>query len=111
MLVIGAIELTRRVAGLVIPILIVVSLTYVAWWGSMIDGVFQFRGFSWESTLWRSIYNDEGIFGTIARISSTTCIPVHHLRRVPVRSGAGEFVIALATPSRGGSGAGPASSR
>jgi TRAP transporter 4TM/12TM fusion protein len=107
MLVIGAIELTRRVAGLVIPILIVVSLTYVAWWGSMIDGVFQFRGFSWESTLWRSIYNDEGIFGTIARISSTTVFLFIIFGAFLVRSGAGEFVIALATAIAGRIRGGP----
>ncbi|MEM1428736.1 MAG: TRAP transporter fused permease subunit [Pseudomonadota bacterium] len=106
-LVIGAIELTRRVAGLVIPVLIVLSLTYVSWWGSMIDGVFQFRGFSWESTLWRSIYNDEGIFGTIARISSTTVFLFIIFGAFLVRSGAGEFVIALATAIAGRVRGGP----
>ncbi|MEM6739088.1 MAG: TRAP transporter fused permease subunit [Pseudomonadota bacterium] len=106
-IVIGAIELTRRVAGLVIPILIVLSLTYVAWWGSMIGGVFEFRGFSWESTLWRSIYNDEGIFGTIARISSTTVFLFIIFGAFLVRSGAGEFVIALATAIAGRVRGGP----
>ncbi|MEE4118846.1 MAG: TRAP transporter fused permease subunit [Paracoccaceae bacterium] len=107
LLVIGATEFTRRVAGPVIPILIVISLTYIAEWGSMIDGVFQFRGFSWESTLWRSIYNDEGIFGTVARISSTTVFLFIIFGAFLVRSGAGDFVIALATAVAGRVRGGP----
>ena len=107
LVVLGAIEFTRRVAGLVIPILIVVALTYVTEWGSMLDGVFQFRGFSWESTLWRSIYNDEGIFGTVARISSTTVFLFIIFGAFLVRSGAGEFVIALATAVAGRIRGGP----
>ncbi|MGB0497297.1 MAG: TRAP transporter permease [Rubricella sp.] len=106
-LVVTATELTRRVAGLVIPVLIVLSLTYVAVWGSWIDGVFSFRGFSWESTLWRSIYNDEGIFGTIARISSTTVFLFIIFGAFLVRSGAGEFVIALARSVAGQIKGGP----
>ena len=106
-LIVGATEFTRRVAGLVIPILIVLSLTYVAEWGSMVEGVFEFRGFSWESTLWRSIYNDEGIFGTVARISSTTVFLFIIFGSFLVRSGAGEFVIALATAVAGRVRGGP----
>ncbi len=37
--ILGAIELTRRAAGLVIPVLIVLSLTYVSFWGAWIGGV------------------------------------------------------------------------
>ena len=68
---IGAIELTRRLTGWVIPCLIIISITYVGWWGSMISGVFSFPGLSWESIFFRSIYGDDAMFGTIARISST----------------------------------------
>ena len=96
MLVIFAAELTRRVSGFVIPVLIVIALTYLSVWGPMIGGVFSFPGFSWEATLWRSIYNDEGIFGTIARISSTTVFLFIIFGAFLVRSGAGEFVVALA---------------
>ncbi|MEL6584176.1 MAG: TRAP transporter fused permease subunit [Pseudomonadota bacterium] len=95
-LVVCAAELTRRVAGMVIPILIIISLTYLTIWGPMISGVFSFPGFSWEATLWRSIYNDEGIFGTIARISSSTVFLFIIFGAFLVRSGAGEFVVALA---------------
>ena len=106
-LVATAVELSRRVSGLVIPVLIVVSLSYVAVWGPWIGGVFSFRGFSWESTLWRSIYNDEGIFGNIARISSTTVFLFVIFGAFLVRSGAGDFVIALARAVAGRVAGGP----
>ncbi len=102
-----ATEFTRRVSGWVVPILIVISLTYVAIWGSWISGVFSFRGFKWETVLWRSIYNDEGIFGNIARISSTTVFLFIIFGAFLVRSGAGDFVIALARAVAGRVAGGP----
>ncbi|MEM1313627.1 MAG: TRAP transporter fused permease subunit [Pseudomonadota bacterium] len=105
--VVLATEFTRRVSGIVIPILIVISLTYVAEWGAWIDGVFSFPGFKWESVLWRSIYNDEGIFGNIARISSSTVFLFIIFGAFLVRSGAGEFVIALARAVAGRVTGGP----
>ncbi len=53
--IVGATELTRRLTGWIIPILIVVALTYVGWWGQLISGVFSFPGLSWESIAFRSI--------------------------------------------------------
>lgn len=106
-LVVMAAEYTRRVAGIVIPTLIFLSLTYIAVWGSWIDGVFSFPGFSWESTLWRTIYNDEGLFGNIARISSTTVFLFVIFGAFLVRSGAGDFVIALARAVAGRVAGGP----
>ncbi len=102
-----ATEFTRRVSGWVVPILIVIALTYVAVWGSWISGVFSFRGFKWETVLWRSIYNDEGIFGNIARISSTTVFLFIIFGAFLVRSGAGDFVIALARAVAGRVAGGP----
>ncbi len=106
-LVVMAAEYTRRVAGLVIPTLIILSLTYIAMWGSWIEGIFSFPGFSWESTLWRTIYNDEGLFGNIARISSTTVFLFVIFGAFLVRSGAGDFVIALARAVAGRVAGGP----
>lgn len=105
--VVLATEFTRRVSGWVVPILIIISLTYIAVWGSWISGVFSFRGFKWETVLWRSIYNDEGIFGNIARISSTTVFLFIIFGAFLVRSGAGEFVIALARAVAGRVAGGP----
>ena len=106
-LVVMAAEYTRRVAGWVIPVLIILSLTYVAVWGPWVSGVFSFPGFSWESTLWRTIYNDEGLFGNIARISSTTVFLFVIFGAFLVRSGAGDFVIALARAVAGRVAGGP----
>ena len=94
--IICAIELTRRSAGLVIPILIVLSLSYVVAWGSWIGGVFSFSGLSWETTFFRSIYGDDALFGTIARISSTYVFLFIIFGAFLIKSGAGEFVIDFA---------------
>ncbi len=106
-LVLAAVELTRRVAGPVIPILILLALTYVGWWGSQIGGIFAFRGLSWESVAFRSIYGDDALFGTIARISSTYVFLFIIFGAFLVRSGAGEFVIDLARAIAGRVAGGP----
>lgn len=92
----GAIELTRRVAGVIIPILIILSLTYVAFWGKYIGGVFSFPGLSLETVAFRSIFGDDAMFGTIARISSTYVFLFIIFGAFLLRSGAGEFVINMA---------------
>ncbi len=94
--ILGAIEFTRRTTGLIIPILIVLSLTYVTVWGSWIGGVFSFAGLSWETTYFRSVYGDDALFGTIASISSTTVFLFIIFGAFLVRSGAGDFVVDLA---------------
>ncbi len=92
----GAVEFTRRTTGLIIPVLILLAITYVAWWGQYVGGVFAFRGLSWETVLFRSIYGDDALFGTIARISSTYVFLFIIFGAFLLRSGAGEFVIDLA---------------
>jgi len=95
-LILCALEFTRRVAGWFIPVLIIVALTYVGWWGKMVPGVFKFAGLSAETILFRSIYGDDALFGTIARISSTYVFMFILFGAFLLRSGAGEFVIDLA---------------
>ena len=94
--VIGAIELTRRTSGLIIPALIILALSYLAWWGQFIGGVFSFKGLSLETVMFRSIYGDDALFGTIARISSTYVFLFIIFGAFLLRSGAGDFVIDLA---------------
>lgn len=94
--VIGAIELTRRLTGWVIPCLIIISLSYIGWWGQLIGGVFSFPGLSWESIAFRSIFGDDAMFGTIARISSTFVFLFIIFGAFLLRSGAGDFVINIA---------------
>ena len=95
-LILAAIEYTRRTTGWIIPIIIVVALSYVTWWGSLIGGVFQFSGLSAETILFRSIYGDDGLFGTIARISSSFVFMFILFGAFLLRSGGGDFVIDLA---------------
>ena len=105
--VIGAIELTRRLTGFVIPILIIIAVTYVGFWGKYIGGVFSFPGLSWESIAFRSIYGDDAMFGTIARISSTYVFLFIIFGAFLLRSGAGDFVINLARAVAGRMVGGP----
>jgi len=95
-LILSAIEFTRRTTGWIIPSLIIISLTYVGWWGDLIGGVFKFSGLTPETILFRSIYGDDGLFGNIARISSTFVFMFILFGAFLLRSGAGEFVINLA---------------
>lgn len=92
----SAIELTRRATGWIIPILILVGLTYVSWWGPSAPGVFRFAGLSVDTLLFRSVFSDEGMFGSIALISATYVYLFILFGAFLVRSGAGEFIIELA---------------
>ncbi|MGB5834406.1 MAG: TRAP transporter fused permease subunit [Thiohalocapsa sp.] len=93
--IVGAIELVRRTTGWVIPVLIVLALTYVICWGAWIDGVFRFAGLSTETLLFRSIFGDDALFGTIAQISVTFVFMFILFGAFLLRSGAGDFVVAL----------------
>ena len=94
--ILGAIELTRRATGIIIPILILVALTYPALWGPQIGGVFRFAGLSPETIVFRTIFTDEGMFGTIASISASFVFLFILFGAFLVRSGAGAFIIDLA---------------
>lgn len=106
-LIFCAIEFSRRVAGWIVPALIVLALTYIAYWGAMIPGVFRFAGLSLETLAFRSVYGDDGLFGTIARISSTYVFVFIIFGAFLVRSGAGEFVIDLSRAVAGRVQGGP----
>ena len=95
-LILGAIELTRRTTGWIIPVLIILALSYVTIWGQWASGVFKFSGLSTETVLFRSIYGDDGIFGNIASISSTFVFMFILFGAFLLCSGAGDFVINLA---------------
>ncbi len=105
--IIGALEFTRRTTGWLIPILILLALTYVSFWGQYVPGVFRFAGLSAETILFRSIFGDDGIFGTIARISSTFVFMFILFGAFLLRSGAGHFIIDLARAVAGRFTGGP----
>ncbi|HEY5674321.1 MAG TPA: TRAP transporter fused permease subunit [Malonomonas sp.] len=106
-LILCALEFTRRVAGWFIPVLIIIALSYVAWWGGEISGVFKFAGLSPETILFRSIYGDDALFGTIAGISSSYVFMFILFGAFLLQSGAGEFVIDLARAVAGRMVGGP----
>ncbi|WP_161471007.1 TRAP transporter permease [Tropicimonas marinistellae] len=103
-----ALELLRRVMGIFIPILILVALSYAAFWGQHISGVFRFPGISVEELIARSYFVDLGLFGDIAQISMTYVFMFVLFGSFLVKSGASEFIIdlsrALARRAIGGSG-------
>ena len=105
--ILGAIEMTRRVTGPVIPILIVLALSYISLWGAYVPGVFRFAGLSYETVMFRSIYGDDALFGTIARISSTYVFLFIIFGAFLLRSGAGNFVIDLSRAAAGRLAGGP----
>jgi len=94
-------EFARRTVGWFIPVLCVVALTYVAWWGQYVDGIFNFPGLSWETVLYRSYIGGQGMLGSIARISWTYVFMFILFGAFLVKSGAGDFIIELARCAAG----------
>ena len=105
--ILGAMEFSRRAAGIIVPILIFIALGYVAWWGRHVSGVFNFPGLSLETVFFRAVYGDDAMFGTIASISANTVYLFIIFGAFLVRSGAGDFVIALARAVAGKLAGGP----
>lgn len=99
--VVLVLELARRTVGWFIPVLCIVSLTYVAWWGQYVDGLFNFPGLSWETVLYRSYIGGQGMLGSIARISWTYVFMFILFGAFLVKSGAGDFIIELARCAAG----------
>lgn len=96
LVILCALEFTRRVAGWFIPVLVIVGLTYIGWWGSQLTGMFRFAGLRPETLLFRSIFGDDALFGTIAQISSSYVFMFLLFGGFLLRSGAGDFVIDMA---------------
>jgi TRAP transporter 4TM/12TM fusion protein len=90
-----SIELARRTSGYVIPILALLFLSYVLWWGRLIGGVFGFRGMNLSRVLYRMFFTDEGLFGMIATISSTYVFLFILFAAFLLKSGGGDFIIRL----------------
>ena len=105
--IIGAVEFTRRTTGWIIPILILIAVTYPTVWGDRIPGVFRFAGLSTETVVFRSIYSDEGMFGLIGQISATFVFMFILFGAFLLRSGAGAFIVDLARAFAGRFTGGP----
>ena len=70
-LIFAAFDFSRRVSGWVIPVLIVVAISYILFLGEYLPGVFRAASLPLDDILFRTIYNDEGLFGILANISSS----------------------------------------
>lgn len=95
LLIFAALDLSRRVSGWVIPILIILSLSYILFLGSYLPGVFRAASLPANDVLFRTLYNDEGMFGILASISATNITLFMIFGGFLVASGASDFVIEL----------------
>ena len=101
-------EITRRTSGLLIPLLSGFFLMYSLFLGRYFGGLWQFPGVTLERLLYRMYFAPDGIFGTIATISSTFVFLFVLFAAFLIKSGAGEFIIRLAVAVMGRSVGGPA---
>ncbi len=91
----ACIDLSRRVAGWVIPVLIVLALSYILFLGTMLPGVFRSASLPLDDVLFRTLYNDEGLFGVLAQISVSNITLFMIFGGFLVVSGASNFVIEI----------------
>lgn len=89
----GVMELTRRLTGMIIPVLITIALSYIIFLGEMLPGAFRAASLPVDDVLFRSLYNDEGMFGIITTISSSNITLFMIFGAFLVVSGASDFVI------------------
>lgn len=106
--IILALEITRRTTGLIIPFIMVTSIGYILYFGKYLSGVFAFAGMTPERFLYRIYFTGEGLFGSIATISSTYVFMFILFAAFLLKSGAGDFIVDLssAVTSRFKGGAG-----
>ncbi|MBB4266168.1 TRAP transporter permease [Roseospira visakhapatnamensis] len=96
-----AMEFARRSSGWLIPVLIIIAMTYATLWGPWVSGVFHFAGLSGEVMMMRAYLTGDGLFGPIARISYSYVTMFILFGAFLVRSGAGDFIIDLARCAAG----------
>jgi len=102
-----ALEIVRRTTGWIIPILMMIAIGYVLYFGQYLSGVFV-AGMSVERFLYRAFYTGEGLFGFIANISASYVFMFMLFAAFLMKSGAGDFIVdlskALTSRFRGGAG-------
>lgn len=101
-------EITRRTTGWLIPTLSLTFISYALFLGKFFGGVWNFPGVSVERFLYRMYFAPDGLFGTIATISSTFVFLFVLFGAFLIKSGAGDFIIKLAVSLLGHTTGGPA---
>lgn len=99
-------EMTRRVAGVALPIIAIIFITYVMI-GPYLPGVFWHRGYS-VSRLVSFLFSTDGIYTTPLGVSARFIFVFILLGAFMNFSGAGQFFINLAHSVAGGTRGGPA---
>ena len=106
--IILSIEIIRRTTGFIIPIIMLIAMGYIVFFGKYLTGVFAFGGMSIERFLYRIYFTEEGLFGPIATISSTYVFMFILFAAFLLKSGAGDFIVnlssAITSKFRGGAG-------
>ncbi|MBN1830454.1 MAG: TRAP transporter permease [Deltaproteobacteria bacterium] len=102
------IEITRRSAGYLIPVLSILFISYALFLGKYLSGLWNFPGITVERLLYRMYFAPDGIFGTVASISSTFVFLFVLFASFLLKSGAGDFILRLATSLMGRTVGGPA---
>ena len=101
-------EITRRTAGYIIPSIALFFLGYALWFGKYMGGMWNFPGVNIQRMLYRMYFAPDGIFGTIATISSTFVFLFVLFAAFLLKSGAGDFIIRLSIAMMGKMIGGPA---
>lgn len=101
MTIILGIIFVKKSTGYVIPIIIIFCIAYLLFLGQHIQGVFSFAGMSLERFLYRMYYTSEGMFGSIATISSTYVFMFILFAAFLLKSGAGDFIVDVSTAVAG----------
>jgi len=103
-----AIEILRRTTGYIIPVMIIIAIGYLLYFGQYLTGVFAFEGMGVHRFLYRMFYTGEGPFGPIATISATYVFMFILFSSFLMKSGAGDFIVELASVAtsrlKGGTG-------
>ncbi len=103
-----SIEITRRTTGFIIPAIMLTAIGYITFFGKYLEGVFAFGGMTPERFLYRIYFTGEGLFGSIATISSTYVFMFILFAAFLLKSGAGDFIVdlssVLTSKFRGGAG-------
>ncbi len=85
-----------------------IAIGYILFFGKMLTGVFAFGGMTVSRFLYRMYFTSEGLFGSIATISSTYVFMFILFAAFLLKSGAGDFIVdlskAITGRFRGGAG-------
>jgi TRAP transporter 4TM/12TM fusion protein len=109
-LILLALEMTRRVIGISMPIVALVMVAY-ALWGNFVPGVFSHRGFHFTDILESLFFGTTGMWGTVSGIIGTNVAIFVVFGSVLFHTGGGETFkdVALFLAGRHTGGAGKVS--